>query len=354
MSKWYILCDVCGKKIYNTDAFQRWDGLLVCANDYERKHPLLGYRYKPKDGEGSVSSKQLFTGHEDLSQSVLVCDIYTSMGISGYGTAGCAQAGTFNLNFSPLPSTTGPVGSENPIIIPSTSEDEETMTIYETEYWQAQAALLDPLAYVFETGAAFTISVPTGEQWYLLNAWSTRLGDAAGDFFLRNPTRPMPMSEGFLLKSNGNASATAYYCKPSLVTGTDSRYTTDPKGLYYERIARLRTLILNEIYATTSAGVASTPSTPFPTDFSYGLVVAVSAHDTSWTILAPADNVGGINLMNEVSDLHQWRAAHAFYLPFSRSTFTVMEVRSASVAGTVGSELAGTGALMYYKLPSGW
>ena len=36
---WNVICDVCSKKIKASDAKQRWDGLIVCPDDYEHRHP---------------------------------------------------------------------------------------------------------------------------------------------------------------------------------------------------------------------------------------------------------------------------------------------------------------------------
>jgi hypothetical protein len=111
---WYILCSTCGRKIYNTDARRTWDGRLVCQNDYEGKHPMLSFKPREGAGEGRINGD--FTGHEDISQSILVCDVYTSMGVAGYGTAGCARSGTYNMDLSPLPSLTVVPVVENRII----------------------------------------------------------------------------------------------------------------------------------------------------------------------------------------------------------------------------------------------
>jgi hypothetical protein len=37
--RWLFYCDVCGKKMVSTDAKRRWDGLYVCKNDWEMRHP---------------------------------------------------------------------------------------------------------------------------------------------------------------------------------------------------------------------------------------------------------------------------------------------------------------------------
>ena len=53
---------------------------------------------------------------ESTDTFVFLCDLYTSIGVAGYGTAGCAQAGTYNLAMSPLPSLTVVPIVENRII----------------------------------------------------------------------------------------------------------------------------------------------------------------------------------------------------------------------------------------------
>ena len=34
-----VTCDVCSKKIKSSEAKQRWDGFIVCPEDYEQRHP---------------------------------------------------------------------------------------------------------------------------------------------------------------------------------------------------------------------------------------------------------------------------------------------------------------------------
>lgn len=36
--EWNLTCDVCSKKIKSSEAKQRWDGLIVCPNDFEHRH----------------------------------------------------------------------------------------------------------------------------------------------------------------------------------------------------------------------------------------------------------------------------------------------------------------------------
>jgi len=37
--KWLAICDVCGFEHYNTELKKRWDGLMVCKDDWEPRHP---------------------------------------------------------------------------------------------------------------------------------------------------------------------------------------------------------------------------------------------------------------------------------------------------------------------------
>lgn len=37
--QWNVTCDVCSKKIKSGEAKQRWDGFIVCPDDYEMRHP---------------------------------------------------------------------------------------------------------------------------------------------------------------------------------------------------------------------------------------------------------------------------------------------------------------------------
>lgn len=39
-----VICDVCGFKFKNTELKKRWDGLWVCKDDWETRHPLDFYK----------------------------------------------------------------------------------------------------------------------------------------------------------------------------------------------------------------------------------------------------------------------------------------------------------------------
>lgn len=37
---WKVVCDVCGFWYRSDEVKERWDGLIVCAHDYETRHPM--------------------------------------------------------------------------------------------------------------------------------------------------------------------------------------------------------------------------------------------------------------------------------------------------------------------------
>jgi hypothetical protein len=37
---WWIICDVCARKVKATEAKHRWDGFIVCPEDFEERQPL--------------------------------------------------------------------------------------------------------------------------------------------------------------------------------------------------------------------------------------------------------------------------------------------------------------------------
>lgn len=41
---WNAICDVCGFKFKASQLKERWDGLMVCKEDWERRHPSDYYK----------------------------------------------------------------------------------------------------------------------------------------------------------------------------------------------------------------------------------------------------------------------------------------------------------------------
>ena len=45
--QWNFYCDVCGRKLKSGEGRKRWDGYMVCSDDYETRHPQDFLRTKP-------------------------------------------------------------------------------------------------------------------------------------------------------------------------------------------------------------------------------------------------------------------------------------------------------------------
>lgn len=39
LGEWNAICDVCGFKFKSSELRKRWDGYMVCEDDYEQRHP---------------------------------------------------------------------------------------------------------------------------------------------------------------------------------------------------------------------------------------------------------------------------------------------------------------------------
>jgi hypothetical protein len=85
---WNIHCDVCSKKIKASEAKHRWDGFIVCADDYEERHPLDFVRTVPDNIRVPFIRKQA-----DDQFLVSSCTIWTSSGYVGFGSVGCMVVG---------------------------------------------------------------------------------------------------------------------------------------------------------------------------------------------------------------------------------------------------------------------
>lgn len=49
MKIWHVICPVCGFQYKSNELKKRWDGLMVCEKDWERRHPVDFYNVKGED-----------------------------------------------------------------------------------------------------------------------------------------------------------------------------------------------------------------------------------------------------------------------------------------------------------------
>ena len=91
---WWIYCDSCGKKIRASESKHRWDGLIVCADDWETRHP--------QDFVKAVPDKQSvpFSRPEPADTFIVgICTIPGQSSFASVGVAGCMIAGqTWGFN----------------------------------------------------------------------------------------------------------------------------------------------------------------------------------------------------------------------------------------------------------------
>ena len=103
---WNALCDSCGRKFKAFSLMKRWDGLMVCKEDYEQRHPSDFLRVQREKIAVPWSRPypvvDTFTGY--------TCSVYESSAKADIATADCAR-----VDFYP------PIGTYS----------EETLFIYE-------------------------------------------------------------------------------------------------------------------------------------------------------------------------------------------------------------------------------
>jgi hypothetical protein len=82
---WNCLCDVCGKKLKASETLHRWDGFIVCKDDWEPRQPQDFV--KARTDHISVPFSR-----PEATDTFVVCNAFTRQGVADSGTADCAQA----------------------------------------------------------------------------------------------------------------------------------------------------------------------------------------------------------------------------------------------------------------------
>ena len=91
--EWNLTCDVCSKKIKAHEAKHRWDGLIVCKDDWEPRHE--------QDFVKAKTDKITVPFQRPIPTEVFqYCDAYTRQGLADIGTADCARADQTTPNFN--------------------------------------------------------------------------------------------------------------------------------------------------------------------------------------------------------------------------------------------------------------
>lgn len=79
---WKAICDSCGREFKASRLKQRWDGLMVCPQDYEVRHP--------QDFVRGVPDSQIVPWVRDEASDTFTQVCYTYSGVAGWAIARCA------------------------------------------------------------------------------------------------------------------------------------------------------------------------------------------------------------------------------------------------------------------------
>lgn len=93
------ICDSCGKKFKASQLQRRWDGLMVCSDDFETRHPQDLLRVQRE--KIAVPWARPTPATDTFTSS---CDLWSSSPLADFGVADCAKVGG-NTNISILINT---------------------------------------------------------------------------------------------------------------------------------------------------------------------------------------------------------------------------------------------------------
>lgn len=81
-----VICDVCGFEFKADEVKKRWDGLMVCNEDFEHDHPQKHIRVR----EDSLTVA--WVRNEPDDSFITICYLWERSGYADLATADCAIA----------------------------------------------------------------------------------------------------------------------------------------------------------------------------------------------------------------------------------------------------------------------
>lgn len=101
--EWNVYCMVCNRKIKSGEALKRWDGLIVCHDDYENRHPMDFLRARQERISVPFTSDTSFTQFNGPDYpDYPFCTATGSSGVPGLMMPGCARPGLGFPNMLPV------------------------------------------------------------------------------------------------------------------------------------------------------------------------------------------------------------------------------------------------------------
>lgn len=109
LGDWNAICDSCGRKFKASLLRKRWDGMMVCVEDYESKHPQLSIR-TPTDISVPpwVRPERAPDIFIEPCPVVGLCTTQSSTCFADMATADCALADNTSLGYQYLLSLIDP------------------------------------------------------------------------------------------------------------------------------------------------------------------------------------------------------------------------------------------------------
>lgn len=90
------ICDVCGHKFKFTELTKRWDGLVVCKDDFENDHPQKYIRVR----ESGLAVPEIRNRPADIF--VNVCTAWGASSYADLAEADCARADVTTIDYATL------------------------------------------------------------------------------------------------------------------------------------------------------------------------------------------------------------------------------------------------------------
>lgn len=94
--QWNAICDRCGFKFKSSELKKDWQGLMVCEDDFETRHPQTLMK---------ITTEKAFpewTRPRTVDEFVHACYLWGESAYAGLGTAGCMKAGYTPLYYETL------------------------------------------------------------------------------------------------------------------------------------------------------------------------------------------------------------------------------------------------------------
>ena len=89
--RWIAICDVCGLRHYNTELRKDWRGLMVCAADFESRHPQDFIRISADNPAVPWARPE---APDEFIPVTYICTPEGSTAITGQAVVGCSLLGS--------------------------------------------------------------------------------------------------------------------------------------------------------------------------------------------------------------------------------------------------------------------